>query len=167
MAPVLPVLAVAGAAISAFGTIEGGIAQGKAASYQAAIAQNNAVIAGQNATHAERAGFAQAAAVSRKAAATQGRIKTAQAANNIDVNSGSAVRVQAGEREAGALDTATTLSNAELQAYGYRNQATGFTAEAGLKQFEAKEAPVGADFTAAGNLLSKASSLPTGWASPA
>ena len=43
--------------------------------------------------------------------------KTAQAANNIDVNTGSAVDVRASEREADVLDTATVLSNAELEAY--------------------------------------------------
>ena len=42
--------------------------------------------------------MAQADATARKGAAQSGRIKTAQAANNIDVNTGSASRVQAGQQ---------------------------------------------------------------------
>ena len=41
------------------------------------------------------------------------KVKTAQAANNVDVNIGSAVNVQASERETNVLNTDTVLNNAE------------------------------------------------------
>ena len=152
-------LGLAGAGTSAFGTIYSGMATSDAASYQAQVASNNAQIAEQNAAYASKAGQAQAAAVSLKNAGKLGKIKTAQAANNIDVNSGSAVNVRASEREAGVLDTSTVLSNAELEAYGYRAKATGYTAESGLLTTQAEEAPIGAGIGATGSLLSGASSV--------
>jgi hypothetical protein len=60
------------------------------------------------------------------------------------VNTGSAVRVQQGARQAGKLNTETALNNAELAAYGYRSQGTAFTEQAGLEQMEANEAPIAA-----------------------
>ena len=162
MAPLVaaaPLLGLIGGGVSAGGAVLGGIAQGNASSYQAAVARNNAITANQNATYAEEAGYAQADATARKGAAESGKIKTAQAANNIDVNTGSASRVQAGQRETNVLNTETVLNNAELSAYGYRTQATGFTAQAGLEQQEAEEAPIGGALNATGDLLSSASSV--------
>ena len=156
-------LALASAAVTASGAVAGGIAQGNASSYQAAVARNNSTIANQNADYAEEAGQAQADAVARKGAAQGGKIKTAFAANNVDVNTGSASRVQASQRETSKLDTETVLNNANLTAYGYRSQATGFTATAGLESYEAGEAPIGGALNAAGDLLSGASSAGTKW----
>ena len=153
-----------GAGISAIGTVEQGQATANAANYSAQVARNNAVIANQNADYAIAAGQQKAATESMKNAATMGKIKTAQAASGIDVNTGSAAKVQAGAREIGALDTATVLNNAELQAYGYRSQATSFKAQAGLDTLQAEQAPLGADIAAAGGLLSGASSVGAKWA---
>jgi hypothetical protein len=125
-------------------------AAGEAAAYQAQVARNNAVIAGYNATEAEQAGENQAYVTSQQAAAQGGRIKASQAANNIDVNTGSAVKVQQGARQAGQLNTETVLNNAELQAYGYRAQGTAYTEQAGLEQMEANEAPIAAGLATAG-----------------
>lgn len=154
---------VAGAGTSAYGTYESGQATSNAASYQAAVAQNNSIIANQNAAYAEKAGTAQAEATSLKGAATAGKIKAAQAANGIDVNTGSAVNVRASQAETSQLDTETVLNNAELQAYGYRANATNYTAEAGLESTEAEQAPIGAELGATGNLLSNASSIGLKW----
>ena len=154
----LAIAGIAGGAASAGGALLGGIAQGNASSYQAAVARNNAIIANQNADYAEEAGMASADATARKGSAIGGKIKTAQAANNIDVNTGSAARVQAGQRTTAKLDTETVLNNAELQAYGYRSQAMGFTAQSGLESQEAEEAPIGGALNATGDLLSSASS---------
>jgi hypothetical protein len=125
-------------------------AAGEAAAYQAQVATNNATIAGYNASEAEQAGQTQAFVTGQQAAATGGRIKAAQAANGIDVNSGSAVKVQQGAREAGTLNQETVLSNAELQAYGYRTTSTAFTEQAGLETMEANEAPIAAGLAMAG-----------------
>jgi hypothetical protein len=159
MAPIAGIAGLAGAGISAIGTIEQGQATSNAAAYQAQVAQNNAIIAEQNATYASNAGLAQAAATSMKGASDFAKVKTAQAANNIDVNTGSAVNVQASERETNVLNSETVLNNAELQAYGYRAAATGYKATAGLEEEEAAQAPIGAIIGATGNLLSNASAV--------
>lgn len=159
----LAIAGIAGGAASAGGALLGGIAQGNASSYQAAVARNNAIIANQNADYAEQAGYAQADATARRGAATGAKIKTAQAANNVDVNTGSAKRVQVGQAETSELNTETVLNNAELTAYGYRSQATGFTAQAGLESQEAEEAPIGGALNATGDLLSSASSVGLKW----
>ena len=145
-----PVLAIAGAGISAIGTVEQGQATANASAYQAQVAQNNAIIAEQNATYASNAGLTQAAATSMKGAAAGGKVKAAQAASGIDVNTGSAVNVQASERETNVLNSETVLNNAELQAYGYRAAATGYKATAGLEEEEAAQAPVGAALSSDG-----------------
>lgn len=102
-------LELIGAGTSAIGTIESGQATANAAPGRAKYA----IIAQQNATYAEQAGQVQAAATSLKGAAEGAKVKTAQAANNVDVNIGSAVNVQASERETNVLNTDTVLNNAE------------------------------------------------------
>jgi hypothetical protein len=159
----LAIAGLVGAGVSAGGSILGGIAQGNAASYQAQVAKNNAIVENQKAEYATQAGEAQAAATSLKGAAAGGKVKAAQAANNIDVNTGSAVDVQASQRELSKLDTETVLNNAELQAYGYRTQAVSDTATAGLEEAEAEQAPIGGYISAGGNLLSSASSIGFKW----
>jgi hypothetical protein len=163
LAPIAAPLGLVGAGVSAVGTIESGYATSNAAAYQAQVAQNNATIAEQNAQYSSEAGLAQAAATSLKGAAASGKVKATQAASGIDVNTGSAVNVQASERETNELSTETVLSNAELQNYGYRAAATGYKATAGLEEEEAAQAPIGAIFSAAGNLLSGASSVSSKW----
>ena len=71
--------------------------------------------------------------------------------------------MQVGAREAGELNAETVLSNEQLAAYGYRSQATGYTAEAGLKSNEAEGDVTSGFLKAGGGLLSSASSLPGGW----
>lgn len=145
------------------GQILGAGAQANAADYQAQVAENNATVMRQNEAYASAAGSAAATTQSLKSAAVGGRIKASQAANNIDVNSGSAVNVQKSQREAGELDTATTENNALLQAYGYKTQATNYEAEAGLEKSEADNAWIGGVTGSAGSLIGDASALGFKW----
>jgi hypothetical protein len=143
-------------------------AQGEAASYQAQVARNNATISGYNATEAEQAGEVQAQATSMQGAEAGAKVKTALAANNVDVNTGSAAKVEEGEREVNQLNTETVLNNANLAAYGYRNQAAAYTAQAGLETLTAGEASTaaglaeeGGAFQAVAGLLGSASAAPS------
>lgn len=162
-APLALAAGVIGGGISAAGQLEAGAASANAASYRAQVAKNNADIAIQNATYAEQAGQAKGTVQSMKGAAIAGKIKAGQGASGVDVNSGSSVAVQAGQREAEKLDTETVLNNSQLEAYGYRTRATSETAQAGLEQLTAEQAPIGAEIGAAGSLLSSASSLGYKW----
>ena len=125
-------------------------AQGEAAAYSAQVARNNAIISGYNATNAEEAGGVQAQAVSMAGAQNIAKIKTATAASNVDVNTGSAKNVQVGAREVNQLNTETVLNNANLQAYGYRMAAFSSTEQAGLETLAASEAPTEASLAEEG-----------------
>lgn len=163
IAAALPALSAIGAGISAVSTVAGGFASRNQASYQAAIAKNNQTIAIQNAARAEQAGMVQAEAQGRKGAAREAGIKVGQAASGLDVNKGTPVDVQAGQRETDQLDTETVLSNAELHAYGYRTQAMNFEAEEKLDRAKADNAVPASLLKAGGGLLSNASSIGSKW----
>lgn len=160
-------LAVAGAANSAAAATAGGKAQQSAAQYQAQVARNEATIANQNAGYALQAGDVAANNVSMKGRARLGAVKAAQSANGVDINTGSAVAVRAGDAEGSRLDALTTRHQAELEAYGYRTNATSKQAQAGLYDKEAAYAPVAARYQAVGGLLSTASSLAFKWSGTA
>jgi hypothetical protein len=149
-------LGTAGGLVKAYGDIEGGLATKNASNYAAQVAANNAAIATQNADYTEKSGRVQAEAVSLKGAAQAGKIKAGQAASGVDVNTGSAADVQESQREVSKVDTETSLSNAELQAYGYRTQATNFEAQSELDKAEAKQGEEAGYIGAAGDLLSAA-----------
>lgn len=100
--------------------------QAAALNFKARIAENNAVAAEQNAEHAMQAGQAQAETQSLKNRAAMGHILARQGASGVDVNTGSAVDVREGAREAGVLDVENVIHNAQLQAYGYRSHAENF-----------------------------------------
>lgn len=159
----LEIAAVAGAAISAVGTVSAASAAQGQANYQGQIAQNNAAIASQNADYARKAGSAAAEAQSRKGAGTEARVRAAIGANGVDVNSGSAVDVQTGQRETDTLDTETVQQNALLNAYGYKAQQTGFQAEAGLDQAKADQAPIAGALSSGAGILGDASSIGFKW----
>lgn len=148
LAPVLPFLGTIGAGVSAISSISAGM-------YQGQVAQNNATIATQNAAYATAAGQQQGAIESAKGAARGAEIKTALAANNVDVNSGSAVDVEAGERGTDALDTASVINNADLTAYGYTTQAVNDKAQA-------QQDEEGGILAGVGGILGKASSINLG-----
>ena len=160
------VAGVAGAGVSALGAITQGQAAGRNAAYQSQVAANNATIAQQNAQYATEAGSVQAQEASMKSAAQVGAVKAAIGANDVDVDTGSPLTTQVSQRETGVTNTEQTMQNALLQAYGYNTQATSFEAESGLEQAEAVEAPEEGELSAAGGLLSNASSIGFKFANP-
>lgn len=153
----MAVLAAASTAISALGSIQQGKAAQASANYNAEVQQNNATVAQQNATLAGREGAANAEREGMKARANVGAIKAAQAANGIDVNTGSAVDVQSGAEENGLLNAITVRSNATRQAYGYQTQAASDTGQAQLDRAQGKNAETAGYVNAAGTLLGNTS----------
>lgn len=152
----IPVAAIAavGAVASAGSAIAGGIAQGQAASYQAAVAANNAQIAKQNQTSAGSAAAAKTEAAGLKASEQDSGLRAAIAANNLDVNTGSPADVEKSERLTGQLNTETVERDAALTTYGYGAQATGYEAQSSLDAAEAGYAPIAGAISGAGSLLS-------------
>jgi len=145
MGAALPFMAVASAGLQAFGAVREGIATSQAANYKAQVARNNAI-------YASAAGTSKAMNESLKGAAAGGRIKAAQAANGVDVNTGSNVNVQRGQRMASNVNAVNTENNALLQAYGYQ-------AEASLDESTAKNAETSGYLKATGGLLGNAPSI--------
>lgn len=137
--------ALAATAITAGGQLMNGIAQGNAAAYQGKVANNNAIIARQNAAYAASAGAAQTEQAGLKARNQQANLRASEAVEGVDVNSGSAAEVQTGQRMIGGLDQATVSNNAALESYGYQSQATSYEAQAKLDHAE-----MGYDYLAGG-----------------
>lgn len=170
-------LSLLGALTKAGGQVSGGqvastqqLYNSQVADYQAMVAENNATIARETGTRTVEAGEVGATIEGLKTAGLVGRIKANQGANNIDVNTGSAVGVRADAATAGKFSAETVLSNAQLQNWGYRNQAAQFQTQANLDrsgaQFSRNMAPyavTGGNLAAAGTLLDSASALPWKW----
>lgn len=140
--------------VGAMGSIMGAMASSSAAKYNSEIAQRNADVAKQNATWAGQAGEQQAAMEEQKTRARVGGIITAQAANNIDVNSGSALDVRSSAASLGELSALTIRSNAAKESYGYLNQAWSSEAQSNLDQANASASEMAGMFGAAGDLIS-------------
>ena len=153
-------LPLIGLAASAGGTLLGGIASGEAAGYQAQVAKNNAIAERQNAQHAANAGSAQIEQAGLKARAQGADVRAGLAANNVDVNSGSAGDIQTSQREISALDTATVGNRAAEQVYGYETQATSYEAESKLYAAQEPFDIAGGVLGAAGSILGGTSQVP-------
>lgn len=152
------VAGVAGAGISAVGAAKGYEARSANAAYQAQVASNNAAIAKQNAEMEIQSGESASFNQGLKTRAMIGKTKVAQAASGVDVNTGSAVAVRAGEAELGTLDALTIRSNAAKKAWADQTQSTNFAAESGLLKSESEQASDAAPLAFGGTLLSGASS---------
>jgi hypothetical protein len=146
----------ASAAIGAVGASNTGQAQQGAANYNAAIADRNAKIASENATHAGQAGEQQAAMSEMKTRAAVGAMKANQAASGVDVNSGSPLDVQSSAASLGELDAISIRSKATRDAYGYTNQSTSFTEQGQLDRSTGGNAAAAGDINAATTFLGSA-----------
>ncbi len=151
-------VAVAGAAVSAYGAYNQGQAQKANADYQAQVAANNAKIAQQNVTWTEQSGEAKVAAKGMQTSQAAGTIKAAQGASGIDVNSGSASQVRTSVAKLGALDALTIRSNTSREAFGYEVAATSDQAESGLLRQEGSQAQTAGDINALGTFLNDSAS---------
>lgn len=151
---------VVGAVSSTVGILTQGLAAGRQAAYQSQVAANNAIIAQQNANYAIQAGEAKATDIGLQERGKLGAVTAGLAANNLNINTGSAADTRETQREMGEINIQRERQAGQLNAYGFRSQEAGFTAESQLLQSEAQQAPIGAAFGAAGSLLSRASDLP-------
>lgn len=127
-----------GSGVAAVSSIQSGNQGAASARYNAQVAANNAETAKQNANFAGQEGDANAGIEQIKTRANVGSIKASQAANGIDVNTGSAVDVRSSAAEIGELNALNIRSNAARQAYGYQTQANSDVAQSQLDRQEAK-----------------------------
>lgn len=163
-------LAIGSMVAGAAGGILGGIgarkkadAEAQAANYQAAVARNNQIIAERYGEYAIGKGRTQAELSNYRTAQAVGTAKATQAAQGVDVNTGTPVDVRRSIKELGELDAATIVNNSLSEAYGYKVKAMGFGAEAQLDTMKAKYAEEAGDYAVASSLLGGASSVSDKW----
>lgn len=157
---------VSGAAaggVGAMGAASKADAESSMYSYKAGVARNNAIIAERNAVAATEAGTAKAQSNDMRTRATLGGQVVAQAANGLDVGSGTNVAIRDSAKDLGHLDTLTILNNAAKNAAGFRAQGMNFTAEGLLDDSAAKNAQTAGEYSVATSLLGGASSVSSKW----
>lgn len=148
-------LALGGGIAGAAGSIQQGYASSAAAGYNAKVAEENAQLAKQNAAWTGAEGSQASELQGLRTKANVGAIQTAQAANGVDITSGSAKAVQRSEAQMGALSQANIRSNAARQAYGFETQSAFDMGQASLDKSQARN-DVTAGFVGGATSLLKA-----------
>lgn len=163
----LAAISIAGSAGSGImGAIGAGTkADAEAASYnyKAAVADNNAKIAKMN---ADQATFAGGVAAQSNDLKTKNMVATqlvTQAANGLDVGSGTNVNLRESAAALGHLDTLTILSNAAKNTQGFKAQGMNFEAEAGLNRASAQNAETAGSIDIMKSLLGGATGVADKW----
>ena len=149
---------VAGAGASALGAVNSAHAQAANASYQAQVQENNQKLAAYGASQAAASGAAAEEKAGLQRRAVAGAIETGEAANNIDIGSGSAKDVRESQSALSDLDALTLRHNVAQQSYGYQIQGESAGDTAALLQQQASQAPTAGALAASGSLLSGAGS---------
>ena len=121
-------IGAASLAATAAGAAAQAAAQRQAATYQAAVAQNNAKLAEANAKYTEGVGDTKVAAKQEQTSQMLGAERAGLAASGIELDSGSALRLQEDTTRLGAIDAGTIRANAARDAYGFRTQGVNFAA---------------------------------------
>ena len=154
-------LAIIAMGASAAGSLYGGISKAESASYQAQVAANNAQIERQNAAYSASAAAANTEKAGLEARAKLANVRAAGAANNLDVNSGSAADVQTSQRILGGLDTATVANRGAQQVYGYQSEAVGYEAQAKADKAQIIPDIIGGGLGAVGDIAKGLSGIPS------
>lgn len=154
---------VLGTGVSMMGARNASDASAQAANYQAAVARNNQILAGQYADRAVLAGMSKAEQQDYKTRQMLGTAKATQAASGVDVNSGSPLDVRRSIAEVGELDKETIMFNAQNEAFGYKVKGAGFGADVELDKMKSSAALTAGDYGVATSLLGGASSVSSKW----
>lgn len=159
-AALIPIATTALSAVMNAGGQEASAAgQAAQARYQAQIAVENQKIAKQNAGWIGAEGSQQVENEELKGRQQAGAITAAQGANNVDINSGSAAQVRKSADLLTQDDALTIRSNATRAAYGQELEAASDSAQSKLLGAEAANDTAAGGISAAGSLLSGASSV--------
>ena len=152
-----------GGIVSAMGAMEQGQASANMQNYQAQVAQQNQQIALQQAGYEQRKGELQAQEQGIKTKANVGAILAQQGASGLDPTQGSASAVRASAEKLGGFNEQLVRADASRRAYDYQVGAFTDAAQARLYQFGAQQAPIGAMYTAAGDVFGAGGSVAGKW----
>lgn len=150
---------IGGGILGAFGASNKADAESGALAYKAQVARNNAIIAERNASAAIVSGSTKGQINDLKTKSLVGQQLVTQAANGLDVNSGSNLDVRQSTADIGRLDTLTIIANAGKEAVGYLAQAAGFESEAVLQDMGADYAKDAGELNIMSSLLGSATSV--------
>ena len=152
-----------GGLLSAFGAEKSGQSQQAMYDYQAQVARINSQIDKQNADWARNKGEIEATQFGLKSAQQFGQIRAAQGASNIDVNSGSSVRVQDSQRQLTRMDMGQIRANAAKVAYDFDVKSSMDLNQATLDTFAGENAKTAGDINAFSSILGTAGSVSSKW----
>lgn len=155
MCPPLMAVAMAASALggvaSAVGAKQQGDAAASAASYQAQVARNNALMATQQAQ-------ANSEQQARRNSSQLGQMRAVQGANGTDVNSGSALDAQQGLAMSGGMDITNTRYAGAAQSQSLNQQST-------LDEYQSANDRSAGNAAMMGGLLSTAGQFAGKWGS--
>lgn len=141
-----------------------GQAGASAASYQAAIARNNALIAKQNAQQEIQKGRQQSLLKDMETRSLKGKQIAGMAASGLEVGEGSFGDILQSSDALGKLDKSLILQGASKNAYAYLTQASNFSSEANLYDMKASASQTSGYLGMASSLIGGASSFSDKWA---
>jgi hypothetical protein len=153
----------AGGAVSAGGSIFGGQAQKKMETYQAGVAQANAVLAQQDANYALVSGNIESQQAGMRGRVQSAGIKTGIASGNIDTGSGSAARVASSQTAITQENEGIIEANAAKRAYGFQVKGAEDVAQAGADISAGKYDQQSGYLKAGGDILSTVGSVSSKW----
>lgn len=125
------VASLAASGLSAYSQVQAG-------RYNAAVAQQNAAADTAAANDSINRGNQQAQQQRDQARAAGGSQAAAMAANGMDLNSGTALNFFGDTSRQGALDSLTSINNAQREAYGYQMQANNATSQAQMARYQGR-----------------------------
>jgi hypothetical protein len=161
MCEVTTILAVAGLAMSAYGSMQESKAQKSQAEYQAGMARNNAIIANRNADEIEKQGKSNANINRRNVRDQIANQTVSLAAQGGDIGYGSNIDLLADQAQFGELDSLQIERNANAQAHNVRTGASNDTAQAGL--FDLQASNINPGMAGATTLMAGAGSVASKW----
>lgn len=159
MSWVITAVVVVGASATAYSAYSQTKAANAAAEYNAKVQERNAQVAEMQAKDATARGKIEEQKQRRMIAATVGAQKAAAAASGVVVDDGSALDNVLDTAKYGELDALTVRRNAAMEAWGYRNQAANYSADANLSLMSKRSAAVAGTTTFLGQLGGSAGTL--------
>ena len=150
---------IASTVVSSVGAVVSGIGQAQQANYQASVADQNRVLANNQARDSIDNTNLEAQRRYRALAQTQGNQQAAMAANGVDLNFGSALDVQRDTAMIGAEDASQIYKAGAERTKGYEINAFNFASQASAERAKASGAMIGGLFNAASTALGGASQI--------
>jgi hypothetical protein len=154
---------LAGGLLQGAGALQQGASQQQMYNYRAQVAKINADINRQNAAWARTKGEAEAVQYGMKAAQQRGAIRVAQSASGLDINSGSAARVQESQEKIKDTDLGSIRANAAKIAYDYDTKAVMDENQASLDVMTGENAKTGSYYKFAESIIGTASTVSSKW----